>query len=104
MQRWAAQAKPGWLSEVWRTRRGQLFLVPGDSPLGLRLPLQSLPYIAPADYPHPVPADPFAERRPLPDADAAASDADGSAGDQTAPPLCSGRRSDRAARAGWRAG
>ena len=34
----------------------------------MRLPLQSLPYIAPADYPHPVPADPFAERRPLPDA------------------------------------
>ncbi len=85
VQRVAAQSKPGWLSEVWRTRRGQLFLVPGDSPLGLRLPLQSLPYIPPADYPHPVPTDPFAERRPLPDA---AADADAhSAHDETATPL-----------------
>ena len=24
VQRWAAQAKSGWLSEVWRTRRGQV--------------------------------------------------------------------------------
>ena len=67
LQRWTAQAKPGWLSEIWRTRRGSLFLVPGDSPLGLRLPLQSLPALAAVDYPHLVPADPFAERQPLSD-------------------------------------
>ena len=67
LQRWTAQAKPGWLSEVWQTRRGRLFLMPGDSPLGFRLPLQSLPEIDPVDYPHLVPADPFAERTPLPD-------------------------------------
>jgi uncharacterized protein (DUF2126 family) len=72
---------------VWRTRRGQLFLIPGDSPLGLRLPLQSMPYIAPEDFPHPVPADPFAEREPLPDAHAAARAATHSACDETAPPL-----------------
>ncbi len=67
LQRWTAQAKPGWLSEIWRTRRGRLFLMPGDSSIGLRLPLQSLPALTPADYPHLVPADPFAERRPLSD-------------------------------------
>src|SRR6516225_4466950 len=67
VQRWTAQAKPGWLSEVWRTRRGRIFLVPGDSPIGFRLPLQSLPYVAAVDYPHLVPADLFGEQKPLPD-------------------------------------
>jgi uncharacterized protein (DUF2126 family)/transglutaminase-like putative cysteine protease len=67
LQRWTAQAKSGWLSEIWRTRRGRLFLVAGDSPLGFRLPLQSLPALPAVDYPHLVPADPFAERKPLSD-------------------------------------
>jgi uncharacterized protein (DUF2126 family) len=62
-----AQAQPVWLSELWRTRRGRLFLVAGDSPLGFRLPLQSLPELDPVDYPHLVAADPFAEPQPLSD-------------------------------------
>jgi uncharacterized protein (DUF2126 family)/transglutaminase-like putative cysteine protease len=67
VQRWTAQAKPGWLSEVWRTRRGRIFLLPGDSPLGFRLPLQSLPYVAPVEFPHLLAADLFSEPKPLPD-------------------------------------
>jgi uncharacterized protein (DUF2126 family) len=67
VQRWSAQAKPGWLSEVWQTRRGRIFLVPGDSSIGFRLPLQSLPYVAPVAYPHLVAADPFGEQKPLGD-------------------------------------
>jgi uncharacterized protein (DUF2126 family) len=68
VQRWTAQAAAsGWISEVWQTRRRRLLLVPGDSPIGFRLPLDSLPYLRPLDYPHLVPADPMVERGDLPD-------------------------------------
>ncbi len=48
LQRWTAQAKAGWLSEIWRTRRGNLFFMPGVRRSGLRLPLESLPVLGAA--------------------------------------------------------
>jgi uncharacterized protein (DUF2126 family) len=53
-------------SGPWFFRREQLFLMPGDSPMGYRLPLDSLPWVAPLDYPHVVERDPFAPRGFLP--------------------------------------
>ena len=59
---------PGrWKSERWRLRRGHMFLAPGDSPVGYRLPLESLTWIPPSLYPHVVEADPAEERGDLPD-------------------------------------
>ncbi len=53
---------PGWISERWRLRRGHLFLIPGDSPLGLRLPMSSLMDIPPEEFPYIVEDDPMAPR------------------------------------------
>ena len=65
IQRWNADAGR-WRSERWKLRRGNLFLTPGDSPLGLRLPISSLPYIPPDDYPYVVEQDPLEPRGALP--------------------------------------
>ncbi len=43
--KWDVRAeKQGWRSSLWSFRRGHLFLLPGDSSMGYRLPLDSLPW------------------------------------------------------------
>lgn len=41
---WSHQAN-AWNSSPWEFRRGEMFLLPGDSAMGLRLPLNSLPWV-----------------------------------------------------------
>jgi uncharacterized protein (DUF2126 family)/transglutaminase-like putative cysteine protease len=64
-----APARAGWLSEIWPLRRGRLFLIPGESPIGFRLPLDSLPYLPPSERPVTSPVDPFVPRSDLPHPD-----------------------------------
>lgn len=70
LQRWNAQASSPraskWRSEKWTFRQGHLFLMPGDSPVGFRLPIDGLPWVPPAVYPTVFPQDPFEPRAPLP--------------------------------------
>jgi len=47
-----------WQSGRWFLRRERCYLIPGDSPIGYRLPLDSLPAVSPTDFPHVYPKDP----------------------------------------------
>jgi uncharacterized protein (DUF2126 family) len=42
----------GWQTSPWFLRQERCYLVPGDSPLGLRLPLDSLPWARAQDHPY----------------------------------------------------
>ena len=62
-----------WVSGPWLVRGERLYLMPGDSPMGYRLPLDSMPWVSQTDYPYQIEADPFAPRAALPDARAFAA-------------------------------
>ncbi len=66
LQRIEVDEQPGWVSGAWSLRREHLFLIPGDSPMGYRLPLDSLPWEAPGERDQVHEKDPWQERGPLP--------------------------------------
>ncbi|MGO9836273.1 MAG: DUF2126 domain-containing protein [Polyangiaceae bacterium] len=55
-----------WKSAPFFLRPERLYLVPGDSPMGFRLPLDGLPWVAPGEAPVRHGRDPFAKVDPLP--------------------------------------
>jgi uncharacterized protein (DUF2126 family)/transglutaminase-like putative cysteine protease len=62
-----ADGAADWTSSPWPVRREHVYALAGDSPLGLRLPLGSLPDVLPTDVDAEHPVDPFAPRGELAD-------------------------------------
>ena len=69
----SAATGPLWTTGSWFLRDERMYLMPGDSPMGLRLPLDSLPWVRQEDYPCLVEQDPWADRTALPAHDALAA-------------------------------
>ncbi len=55
-----------WSTGPWFFRDERMYLIPGDSPMGYRLPLDSLPWASAGDRPQHIEQDPFAPRQALP--------------------------------------
>ncbi|RYF43541.1 MAG: transglutaminase family protein [Comamonadaceae bacterium] len=55
-----------WSTGPWYFRDDRMYLIPGDSPMGLRLPLDALPWVSKADFPYLVEQDPSVQRETLP--------------------------------------
>ncbi|MFZ9254228.1 MAG: transglutaminase family protein, partial [Hylemonella sp.] len=58
-----------WSTGPWFLRDERMYLLPGDSPMGYRLPLDALPWVEQSEYPYLIEQDPFDLRMPLPPAD-----------------------------------
>src|SRR5205823_12952119 len=54
-----------WRSGPWFLRSEKCYLIPGDSPLGYRLPLDSIAWVDKDEYPQIYTRDPAAELPPL---------------------------------------
>jgi uncharacterized protein (DUF2126 family)/transglutaminase-like putative cysteine protease len=55
-----------WSSQLWFPRPERLFLTPGDSPIGYRIPTESMPWVAPDELEYEFETAPFADRVKLP--------------------------------------
>jgi uncharacterized protein (DUF2126 family)/transglutaminase-like putative cysteine protease len=56
---------PRWVTGPWYFRGERMYLIPGDSPMGYRLPLDALPWVSETEYPYQHAHDPFAPPVPL---------------------------------------
>lgn len=66
LQREGLNGSKRWRSGPWFFRPQTMYLLPGDSPMGLRLPLDSLPWVVAADYPYQYAPDTMQDQPPLP--------------------------------------
>jgi uncharacterized protein (DUF2126 family)/transglutaminase-like putative cysteine protease len=66
LQRGYGKHGPEWQTGLWMLRSRHLFLIPGDSPVGLRLPMQSLPWEPVEQVRQVWVVDPMAQNGPLP--------------------------------------
>ena len=62
-----AYPKNGWISCQWQFRGESMFLIPGNSQMGHRLPLDSLPHMPESKKPKPIERSPFEESPALGD-------------------------------------
>ncbi len=88
---------PQWRTGPWFLRRERCYLIPGDSPIGYRLPLDSQPWVSKGDYPYMSDPDPMAPPVPLPRAADIRRQFVGDMGD-----LATGEAGDRTGQAGVR--
>ncbi len=66
LQRGVGKSGPEWQTGIWMLRGQHLYLTPGDSPVGLRLPMPSLPWVNASDAQGFFIVDPMAIQTPLP--------------------------------------
>jgi uncharacterized protein (DUF2126 family)/transglutaminase-like putative cysteine protease len=66
LKRVMGKSGPEWQTGLWMLRANHLFLVPGDSPVGYRLPLQSLPHEEKGKVQRVYTIDPMSPAAPLP--------------------------------------
>jgi len=55
-----------WVTGAWFFRPERMYLIPGDSPMGFRLPLDSIPWMPTSEIPQIVEQDPTSVRSALP--------------------------------------